>query len=110
MAIDTGYVNKPSPTKDDFIQTALALGKSATAAHKSLLETFQLKDGDKAEIEKTAKALGLTAEEAKQATPKALQAIAQQQFQDQNMLMNLLSTVLDKIDQVRQRIIGNIGR
>lgn len=93
-----------------FISAALDLGQKVTSTQDLLLKSFQLEDGDKTKIQSLAKELGLTAEQAKIATPRSLQLIAQQKFQDQNNLVTLMTSILEKIDQVKQRILSNIGR
>ena len=95
---------------DQLVTAALAVGTQAESAQTNVLKAFALKDKDKSAIEALAKDLGLKGDEIKQANPQSLQLIAQQKFQQQSAIVQLFTSMLQKMDEIRQRIIQNIGR
>jgi hypothetical protein len=54
-----------------------------------------------------AKDLGLPASEKQNI--RAIQLIAEQRFQGASQSLNLFSNILDKIDQLKQRLINKFG-
>lgn len=89
---------------------AVSLGSRAQQSEDSLMTAFQLKDTDKKGIEDLGKKLGLTAAEIKESNPKSLQIIAQQKHSESQSMLGLLSEIIKAGQQIRDRIISNIGR
>jgi hypothetical protein len=87
--------------------TALKVGANITAAQNNLFTAYSLKEGaSDAELKKLAKALGVST-----ATPnlRSLQLVAEQRFQHASQAYTLFSGILDKIDQIKQRIISKFS-
>jgi len=98
------------PSHDQLITAALAIGSQAEDSQTNMLKAFALKEKDTKGVQALAKDLGLSGTEIKQATPQSLQLIAQQKFQQQGAIVQLFTSMLAKMDEIRQRIIQNIGR
>lgn len=88
---------------------AQTLGSKAESSEAALLSAFQLDDKDKDGIVALGKQLGLTEAEAKKHTAKSLQILAQEKHSEAQSLLGLLSEILKAGQQIRDRIISNIG-
>jgi hypothetical protein len=87
--------------------TALKVGANVTSAQNNLFTAYSLKEGaTDTELKKLAKALGVTT-----ANPnlRSLQLVAEQRFQQASQAYNMFSGILDKIDQIKQRIINKFS-
>ena len=91
----------------DVRNTAFQIGKNFNTAQDNLLRAYSLKDGDKDAVAKMAKDLGLPASEKQNI--RAIQLIAEQRFQGASQSLNLFSNILDKIVQLKQRLINKFG-
>jgi hypothetical protein len=95
--------------------SALAIAKIYDNSQSNLMTAFALREGDdqeaKAARKELAKKLGLPSSlKEDQLTVDALQSIAKERFERSSSIMTLFSNVLDKISQMRDSIIRNIGR
>ena len=90
---------------------AIDIGNNVKTAEDNLMTAYSLKDGPEgaAAVEKLGQALGLTGEKLKQATPRSLQLIAEQRFQQSTQVFSLFSNLMDKIDQMKQRVISKMS-
>lgn len=87
-------------------QTATTLGKHFNDAEELLLKAYSLQEGtskDDDNFKNIAKGLGVSD---KSATVRSLQLIAEQRFQRASQMLTLFSGLLDKVDQIKQRIIA----
>lgn len=97
----------PSPLASNVDPTAKTVGLNLTNAQNNLLKAYSLKEGaSKTELQNLAKALGVSSTEA---TVRSLQLIAEQRFQHASHVLNMFSGLLDKMDQLKQRIIGKFS-
>jgi hypothetical protein len=90
-------------------QTATTLGAHFNNMEDFLLQAYALKEGtpntDKAFTD-IAKGLGISSSGA---SIRSIQLIAEQRFQRANQMLNLFSGLIDKVDQVKQRIISKFS-
>jgi hypothetical protein len=86
--------------------TAKEVGTAMTNSETNLMKAYSLKEGDKAAMTKLAAALGVNS---KDINLRSIQLIAEQRFQQASQRYNLFSTLLDKIDQLKQRLINNLA-
>jgi hypothetical protein len=97
-------------------QASMYVGNNITTAQTHLMEAYALREGAEAEkLKDLAKKLGIKTidENTKQEiTPdlKGLQLVAEQRFQHANQVFTMFSTLLDKIDQMKQRLIQKFGQ
>lgn len=88
---------------------ALNIGKRTKSAEDNLMTAYSIKEGDTDGLKRLADTLGLSAAQAKDATPRSLQLIAEQRFQNASQVFSLFSTLMDKIDQMKQRVISKLS-
>ena len=87
--------------------SAVQVGANMTKAQDNLLRAYNLKEGaSKSEISSLATALGL---KGKEVSVRSLQLVAEQRFQHASQVFSLFSGLLDKIDQMKQRIINRFS-
>jgi len=91
-------------------KTANEIAKQTSTSENNMMEAFKLEEGSTKGVKDLAEKMGLNDDQIKNATPKSLQLIAQQRYQDRSAMMNLLSTLIEKMGQIKDRIIQNIGR
>lgn len=84
--------------------TAITVGKNFSAAENNLLAAYNLKEGDS--TTKLAQDLGI---KDKNVSIRSLQLIAEQRFQSASHTLNLFSTIMDKVDQLKQRLINKLS-
>jgi hypothetical protein len=103
----------PAVKATDAHETAIALGSDYQSAENNLLTAYTLKEGtsqteaDKTRFNQLADALGVKRSDA---TVRSLQLIAEQRFQRSSQVLTLFSTLLDKVDQLKQRLIGKLAQ
>jgi hypothetical protein len=89
--------------------TATTLGKHFNQVEDFLLQAYALKEGtpntDSA-FKTIAAGLGISSSTA---SIRSLQLIAEQRFQRASQMMTLFSGLLDKVDQMKQRIIAKFA-
>ncbi len=85
-------------------RAAITIGKNLTTAQEQLLDAYNLKEGDS--VTKLANAMGI---KDKNVTIRSLQLIAEQRFQNASHTLNLFSSIMDKIDQIKQRLINKFS-
>lgn len=86
---------------------ALQVGANITKAQENLFTAYSLKEGaNDSQLKALAKALGVST-----ANPnlRSLQLVAEQRFQHSSQVYSLFSSMLDKIDQIKQRIINKFS-
>lgn len=90
-------------------QTATTLGAHYNEMEDLLLQAYALKEGtptsDQA-FKDIAKGLGISTTNA---SIRSVQLIAEQRFQRANQMLTLFSGLMDKVDQVKQRIISKFA-
>ena len=89
--------------------TSVTIGKNFNQAQDNLLTAYSLSEstpGKDAKIKELASKLGVSQTDA---TVRSLQLIAEQRFQSASHTINLFSTLLDKVDQLKQRIINRLA-
>ena len=98
----------PNPVASNVDQAALQVGSNFTKSENNLLAAYALKEGATApQIKALAKELGISV--TKDTNLRSLQLIAEQRFQHSSQVLNLFSGLLDKIDQLKQRIISKFS-
>lgn len=93
------------------VDTAAAvLGSNFTAAQNNLMSAYGLKEGasEKVLLEKATE-LGITFKDPTDVSLRAIQLIAEQRFQHASQILSLFSSILDKVDQMKQRIISKFS-
>jgi hypothetical protein len=90
-------------------QAAVILGKNLAESETNLMSAYSLKENDTDKIKALAKQLNLTFKDEKDATPRALQLIAEQRYQRSTQMFSLFSNLLDKIDQMKMRVISKFS-
>jgi hypothetical protein len=115
-------------TVDQFAHT---VGSNVTFAQNNLMEAFSLKEDQTAQIEALAKKLQITVlrpvfdkdgkpvmdpqtnkQKMEAATPdlKGLQLITQQRFEHSTQIFSAFSNTMEKLDQLKQRLIQKLGQ
>jgi hypothetical protein len=98
----------PNPVASNVDSAALQVGSNLTKAENTLLAAYALKEGATAsQLKALAKELGVSS--TKDINLRSLQLIAEQRFQHSSQVLNLFSGLLDKIDQLKQRIISKFS-
>jgi hypothetical protein len=103
-----------APTNLD--KAAINIGNQYSNAEDLVLQAYALKeDASDTEVEALAKRLNVTVK--KDPTTKklnvnirGLQSIAEQRFQRAGQILTLFSNLLDKMNQLKDRLINNVGR
>jgi hypothetical protein len=86
---------------------ALQVGANVTKAQENLFKAYSLKEGaSDSQLKALAKALGVSTANA---NLRSLQLVAEQRFQHSSQVYSLFSGLLDKIDQMKQRIINRFS-
>ena len=94
----------------DVDKAAAMLGYNFTKTQNDLLAAYSLKEGaSAADIKKIADSLNIKFDNSTQANARALQLIAEQRFQHSSQLLSLFSALVDKVDQMKQRIISKFS-
>lgn len=89
-------------------QAAATVGSNFTKAENNLLSAYSLKEGATAsQLKALAKDLGVTS--STNLNLRSLQLVAEQRFQHSSQVLNLFSGLLDKIDQLKQRLIAKLS-
>ncbi len=97
----------PAPLASNVDSTARTVGTNFTNAQNNLLKAYSLKEGaSSSELKALAKDLGVSSTNA---TVRSLQLIAEQRFQHSSQVINLFSSLLDKVDQLKQRLIAKFS-
>ena len=112
-------------------QFAHSVGANVTFAQNNLMEAFSLREGQSTEIEELAKRLKITVQrpvfddkgnavidpatkkqKMEAATPdlKGLQLITQQRFEHSTQIFTTFSNIMEKLDQLKQRLIQKLGQ
>ena len=86
---------------------AAAVGNNFTAAQNDLMAAYALKEGDDAKA--AADKLNIQFPQGTPASIRAIQLIAEQRFQHASQILSLFSGILDKVDQMKQRIIAKFS-
>ena len=90
-------------------QTATQLGKHLNDVEDLLLQAYALKEGtpntDSA-FKTLSTGLGVSSSTS---SIRSLQLIAEQRYQRASQMLTLFSGILDKVDQMKQRIIAKFG-
>ena len=94
---------------------AHAVGANVTSAQDILMLAYSIKEGNTEGLENLRKMLNIQVQDDKTKqiiTPdlKGLQLIAEQRFQHASQVFNMFSALLDKIDQMKQRLIQKFGQ
>ena len=93
------------------VKTANTVAKNANTAQQLLMDAYELKDDQVDQAQTIARKSGaFTETEIKSITPQSLRIIAQQKYQDSSSMLNLFSTLIQKMGEIKDRIIQNIGR
>jgi|688.fasta_scaffold1423968_1 hypothetical protein len=98
--------------------SAILVGQHVGIAQSNLMQAFATKEGDKDGTTALANTLNAWVEVkdaqgnvTRQAPDlKGLQLIAEQRFQHASQVFNMFSNLLDKIDQMKQRLIQKFGQ
>lgn len=94
----------------DVNSAAAAVGYNFTEAQNNLMTAYALKEGaSEADLVKAAKDLGITFKNPKEVSLRAIQLISEQRFQHASQILSLFSGILDKVDQMKQRIIAKFS-
>lgn len=89
-------------------QAALTVGANFTKAENNLLAAYSLKEGaTAAQLSALAKDLGVT--NSSSTNLRSLQLVAEQRFQHSSQVLNLFSGLLDKVDQLKHRLIAKFS-
>jgi hypothetical protein len=84
--------------------TTMAIGANMKTAEENLLEAYSLTEGSS--LTELTKKMGLSG---KPVTIRSLQLIAEQRFQTASQTLNIFSGIMDKIDQLKQRLINKFS-
>lgn len=96
-----------SPTSLD--SSALAIGSAYNDSQETVMKAFAMtEDASPDQLQALAKELGVT--DTKNLTVRGLQTVAQQRYERSGQVLMLFSTLLDKMNQLKERIINNISR
>ncbi len=94
----------------DVDKAAATLGYNYTKTQNDLLAAYSLKEGaSEADIKKIADSLNIKFEKGSQANTRAIQIIAEQRFQHSSQILSLFSGLLDKVDQMKRRLISKFS-
>jgi hypothetical protein len=94
----------------DVDKAAATLGYNFTKTQNDLLSAYSLKEGaTTADVKKIADSLNIKFENGSQVSARAVQLIAEQRFQHSSQLLSLFSALVDKVDQMKQRIISKFS-
>ncbi len=88
-------------------KAAVTIGNNFTSSENNLLKAYSIKEGDQSAIDSMAKTLGLSS--SSKYNLRSVQLIAEQRFQSASHTLNLFSNIIDKIDQLKQRLINKFG-
>lgn len=91
----------------DLEGTARTIGNAYSDAESTVLEAFALKD-EPAAVKEFAAKLGIT--DTDKISLRGVQTIAQQRFESAGQVTMLFSSLLEKMNQLKERLINNIGR
>jgi len=97
-------------------KAAYALGAKFTESQNNLMAAYALPEGStQQDINDFASRMKLTPAKDKYNndipfTIRSIQLVAEQRFQHSSQLMSLFSNVIDKIDQMKQRLIQKFGQ
>lgn len=95
-------------TASNVDKAALQVGDNFTKAENNLLAAYALKeDATATQLKALAKDLGVT--NSASINLRSLQLVAEQRFQHSSQVLNLFSGLLDKVDQLKQRIISKFS-
>ena len=110
-------------------QFAHSIGSNVTISQNNLMEAFTLRDDQSAAVEELAKRLKITVQRPmfddkgnavidpgtnkqrmEAATPdlKGLQLITQQRFEHSTQIFSAFSSIMEKLDQLKQRLIQKL--
>ncbi len=103
----TGISKKTDQPASNLDACAAQLGANFTKAQDDLLKAYKLKEGASAQdLKKVADALGVKVSDA---SVRSLQLIAEQRFQHGSHAINMFSSLIDKVDQLKQRLISKFS-
>ena len=109
MATTTAATPQKTTPLSNLEKQAVTIGGNYTSAEDLVLQAYSLKEGaPEGEIQKLAKDLGVKFD--KGMTARGLQTVAEQRYQRAGQIMMLFSSLLDKMNQLKDRLISNIGR
>ena len=90
-------------------QTALKIGSNTQTAEQNLMEAYSLKDDSPDKLKELASKLGITVDANTTLTARSIQLVAEQRFQNATQVFSLFSNLMDKIDQMKQRVISKMS-
>ena len=114
-----------NPTTDLPYKSAIAVGEKLGKSQNTLMAAYNIDEGNVADVKKLAKDLNMPVPKTEwvenPATGKkdlekllnnplrGLQLVAEQRYQHGSQVLNMFSGLLDKIDQLKQRLISKFS-
>jgi hypothetical protein len=89
---------------------AVTVGTNVSASEADLMLAYSTREGDEAGKKKLAEALKISMSDGTTPDLKGLQLIAEQRYQHSSRIYNMFSSLLDKMDQMKQRLIQKFGQ
>ena len=87
------------------------IGANLSSSQSNLMKAYSLTEGaDEKTLSDLATSLGYKTTAGEKLNVKTLQLVAEQRFQQSSSVATLFSNLLEKMDQLKQRIISNMGR
>jgi hypothetical protein len=100
--------------RDTLLDYTHAVGANVSLAQTNLMKAFSLTEGNAEQIRLLAEELKISTQtpDGKPTTPdlKGLQLITQQRFEHATQIFNTFSNIMDKLDQLKQRLIQKMGQ
>jgi hypothetical protein len=90
-------------------QASIMVGRNVDKAEADLMYAYTVREGDQGELQKLMTALNVKGE-LKDVSLKGLQLMAEQRYQHSGRIYNMFSELLNKIDQMKQRLIQKFGQ
>jgi hypothetical protein len=89
---------------------AATVGRNVSTAEADLVQAYSIREGDDDGTRKLASALKIKISDGSTPDLKGLQLIAEQRYQHSSRIYNMFSSLLDKMDQMKQRLIQKFGQ
>jgi len=98
-------------TGNSIDQAAHLVGQNVSIAEADLMAVYSAREGDpNKNLTDLAKRLNLKIEPGTTPDLKGLQLIAERRYQHSNQIYNMFSSLLDKMDQMKQRLIQKFSQ
>lgn len=102
-------ITLPSDSMSTPFRTALTVGQNLETMENTLMKAYSIDDGKSTEAVKARDDLATLLGVDKGSSIRSLQLIAEQRYQHGSQVLNMFSGLLDKIDQLKQRLISKFS-